>query len=91
MQGVVVLNQLLHELKAHNDNGQADKFNNISSLFWLDGGHNGGKETWITQRSILAALGRSMERQMFLIISNEKRFEKFRYFLSDFSFFNIDN
>jgi len=30
----------------------------IEDLYWLDGGHNGGKNTWITSRSLLETLTR---------------------------------
>lgn len=30
----------------------------IKDMYWLDGGHNGGKNTWITSRSLLETLTR---------------------------------
>lgn len=34
-----------------------DEFLNcIKDMYWLDGGHNGGKNTWITSRSLLETL-----------------------------------
>jgi len=30
----------------------------LEHMYWLDGGHNGGKNTWITSRSLLETLTR---------------------------------
>uniref|UniRef100_A0A161MMS5 Uncharacterized protein n=1 Tax=Triatoma infestans TaxID=30076 RepID=A0A161MMS5_TRIIF len=30
----------------------------ISDMYWLDGGHSGGKNTWVTSRSLLETLTR---------------------------------
>lgn len=34
----------------------------IKDMYWLDGGHNGGKNTWITSRSLLETLTRLQVR-----------------------------
>lgn len=56
-KGCVVLNQLVVELptvihQAINN----DLVNRVTDLYWLDGGHVGGKNTWITDVSILTTL-----------------------------------
>jgi len=55
-KGVVVLNQIVHELATLAENSSG--INNQSGLkfnrfVWLDGGHNGGKDIWITDRSVI--------------------------------------
>ena len=50
-KGVVVLNQVLRELStlsAHNLT--------LASMVWLDGGHNGGRDIWPTDRRLLERL-----------------------------------
>lgn len=63
-KGVVVLNQILHEIAALRDqtqlNAEQEKLlefsRTISAMSWLDGGHNGGKDTWLTDAKILHAV-----------------------------------
>ena len=51
-KGVVVLNQIVRELlQVEYQNVQR-----ISSMIWLDGGHNGGKDIWITDKRLLKSL-----------------------------------
>lgn len=53
-KGCVVLNQLLHELQeAKNDKEISSFLANIESMYWLDGGHSGGSNTWVTCPDIL--------------------------------------
>ena len=52
-KGVVVLNQLLHEFHSSPLLRCGDFAGSISKMVWLDGGHNGGKETWVTNADIL--------------------------------------
>ncbi|XP_053328254.1 mitochondrial protein C2orf69 homolog [Spea bombifrons] len=53
-KGCVVLNQLLHELEqAKKDKDISSFIANIEAMYWLDGGHSGGSETWITHPDIL--------------------------------------
>ncbi|KAL7648714.1 UNVERIFIED_CONTAM: hypothetical protein RMT77_000621 [Armadillidium vulgare] len=58
-KGCVVLNQLITEIYtlSQTQNEENDDllqfWRKIKSIYWLDGGHSGGKHTWITQRSIL--------------------------------------
>ena len=50
-KGVVALNQVLRELStfsAHNLR--------LTSMVWLDGGHNGGRDIWPTDRRLLQGL-----------------------------------
>lgn len=60
-KGCVVLNQLLHEFH-YFYNLPLDKESHISALMgrikkiiWLDGGHSGGKDTWVTSSDILSS------------------------------------
>ncbi|PIO27064.1 hypothetical protein AB205_0033070 [Aquarana catesbeiana] len=53
-KGCVVLNQLLHELHEAKKDKEFNIFvGNIESMYWLDGGHSGGINTWITCPDIL--------------------------------------
>ncbi|CAH2228314.1 jg7698, partial [Pararge aegeria aegeria] len=40
----------------------------VADMYWLDGGHAGGKNTWITSRSLLETLTR-LEVNMFVHVS----------------------
>ncbi|CAL4079504.1 unnamed protein product, partial [Meganyctiphanes norvegica] len=62
-KGCVVLNQLIQEMntltrvQATDSSGLSEVFcKKISNMYWLDGGHSGGKETWITNREVLTSL-----------------------------------
>ncbi|CAH2009980.1 unnamed protein product [Acanthoscelides obtectus] len=59
-KGCVVLNQFLHELNHYSVTMSAlekpDSMSRIKDMYWLDGGHNGGKNTWITAKALLATL-----------------------------------
>ncbi|XP_013396861.1 UPF0565 protein C2orf69 homolog [Lingula anatina] len=56
-KGCVVLNQLLFELQAAKADPELGKFvSQVQSMYWLDGGHNGGSKTWVTDRTILSSL-----------------------------------
>ncbi|CAL8071932.1 unnamed protein product [Orchesella dallaii] len=62
-KGCVVLNQLLYEFHylktlTPDDLSMDDFLSCIKDMYWLDGGHNGGKNTWITSRSLLETLTR---------------------------------
>lgn len=62
-KGCVVLNQLLHEFHYHQHRPEPDiEINNfikfIGSMWWLDGGHAGSKDTWITEKSILESFAK---------------------------------
>lgn len=56
-KGCAVLNQFLYEFHYYNDKSNNDNINNfiklIKEMWWLDGGHNGSKDTWITDQDIL--------------------------------------
>ncbi|XP_077174876.1 mitochondrial protein C2orf69 homolog [Paroedura picta] len=53
-KGCVVLNQLLYELKgAKQDKDLAAFIQNIRAIYWLDGGHSGGSNTWVTCPDVL--------------------------------------
>lgn len=57
-KGCAVLNQFLYEFHYYGNNSSDDpNINNfiklITDMWWLDGGHNGSKNTWITDQDIL--------------------------------------
>ncbi|CAN2389156.1 UPF0565 protein C2orf69 homolog [Pristimantis euphronides] len=53
-KGCVVLNQLLHELQEAKKDKEISSFLvNIESMYWLDGGHSGGSNTWVTCPDVL--------------------------------------
>ncbi|XP_046902357.1 mitochondrial protein C2orf69 homolog [Hypomesus transpacificus] len=59
-KGCVVLNQLLYELAgARAQPGLAAFVERISDMYWLDGGHPGGSETWVTEQRALRELAAS--------------------------------
>ena len=60
-KGVVCLNQILIDFYKLENKCDADDelrrwFSNVETMAWLDGGHNGGKMTWITDENILLSL-----------------------------------
>ena len=63
-KGCVVLNQFLHEfhnysiIPASSDSPVPSFINRISKMVWLDGGHSGGKQTWVTSKSILTSFAK---------------------------------
>ncbi|XP_048389668.1 mitochondrial protein C2orf69 homolog [Stegostoma tigrinum] len=53
-KGCVVLNQLLYALsEAKKDKELSAFINNIKEMYWLDGGHAGGNNTWVTNPEVL--------------------------------------
>ncbi|XP_043916570.1 UPF0565 protein C2orf69 homolog isoform X2 [Protopterus annectens] len=53
-KGCVVLNQLLYELQGtKSDETLAAFIKNIKTIYWLDGGHPGGGNTWVTDADVL--------------------------------------
>ncbi|XP_061704326.1 mitochondrial protein C2orf69 homolog isoform X1 [Cydia pomonella] len=62
-KGCVVLNQLLYEFHYTHTltpaDTQATRFIScISAMYWLDGGHAGGRNTWLASRCLLETLVR---------------------------------
>ncbi|KAF4517493.1 hypothetical protein B566_EDAN004532 [Ephemera danica] len=62
-KGCVVLNQILYEFHylktlTPDDDTMMRLVSRIQEMYWLDGGHAGGKNTWITSRSLLETLTR---------------------------------
>lgn len=62
-KGCVVLNQLVYEFHYTQTLTPGDErmmrfISRIESMYWLDGGHAGAKNTWITSRSLLETLTR---------------------------------
>ncbi|KAK2532100.1 hypothetical protein Q9966_008366 [Columba livia] len=59
-KGCVVLNQLLYELKEAKKDKNTDGFlKNIKAIYWLDGGHSGGSNTWVTYPDVLKELAQT--------------------------------
>ncbi|XP_061579800.1 LOW QUALITY PROTEIN: mitochondrial protein C2orf69 homolog [Cololabis saira] len=59
-KGCVVLNQMAYELPGAQADLQMSPFVKcISDMFWLDGGHPGGSETWVTDKQVLRELAAS--------------------------------
>lgn len=53
-KGCVPLNQLLYDkTEAESDPDVVDLFSKVTDMFWLDGGHNGGSNTWLNDDRIL--------------------------------------
>ncbi|XP_013137634.1 PREDICTED: UPF0565 protein C2orf69 homolog [Papilio polytes] len=62
-KGCVVLNQFIYEFHYANtltpgDDHMKRLMSRIEAMYWLDGGHAGGKNTWLTARSLLETLTR---------------------------------
>ena len=58
-KGCSVLNQLVYELGAlkRRNNPDVDNFiSHVKTMTWLDGGHNGGSDTWVTKSEPLCNL-----------------------------------
>ncbi|XP_076012164.1 mitochondrial protein C2orf69 homolog [Genypterus blacodes] len=59
-KGCVVLNQMVYELAgARADPQLSDFVERVSDMYWLDGGHPGGTETWVTHKQALKELAAS--------------------------------
>ncbi|CAH0399007.1 unnamed protein product [Chilo suppressalis] len=62
-KGCVVLNQVIYEFHYTKTLTPGDAhmmrfMERVEEMYWLDGGHAGGKNTWITSRSLLETLTR---------------------------------
>ncbi|KAL6485117.1 hypothetical protein MHYP_G00071620 [Metynnis hypsauchen] len=56
-KGCVVLNQIVYELAGARVDPELRLFlESISDMYWLDGGHPGGSETWVTDKRALGEL-----------------------------------
>ncbi|CAH1119351.1 unnamed protein product [Phaedon cochleariae] len=60
-KGCVVLNQFLYEFQYYktfssDDSDTCKIISRIKQMYWLDGGHAGGKNTWITSKPLLETL-----------------------------------
>lgn len=60
-KGCIVLNQFLYEYHYYKtfttvDSNEMKFISKIKHMYWLDGGHSGGKNTWITSRPLLETL-----------------------------------
>ncbi|KAF8794445.1 UPF0565 protein C2orf69 like protein [Argiope bruennichi] len=55
-KGCVVLNQFLysfHALHQYEDHELELFVNNITDIYWLEGGHSGSSSTWVTDKTVL--------------------------------------
>ncbi|XP_056637265.1 mitochondrial protein C2orf69 homolog isoform X2 [Diorhabda sublineata] len=54
-KGCTVLNQFLYEFHHYksDDKNEPNILKRIKTMYWLDGGHSGGKNTWITSLPLL--------------------------------------
>jgi len=60
-RGCVVLNQIACELPSLSSEGDTEQLtflSRVKSFHWLDGGHSGSKDTWITQEPALRHLAK---------------------------------
>ncbi|XP_044262603.1 UPF0565 protein C2orf69 homolog isoform X2 [Tribolium madens] len=55
-KGCVVLNQFLYEFYTLQE--KTPFVERIKTMFWLDGGHSGGKNTWVTSKAVLESLAK---------------------------------
>ncbi|KAI4877964.1 hypothetical protein NFI96_020738 [Prochilodus magdalenae] len=56
-KGCVVLNQMAYELAGARGDPELRLFlESVSDMYWLDGGHPGGSETWVTDKRVLGEL-----------------------------------
>ncbi|XP_030642986.1 mitochondrial protein C2orf69 homolog [Chanos chanos] len=59
-KGCVVLNQMVYELSRARADPELKLFLDcVSDMYWLDGGHPGGSETWVTDKQALGELATS--------------------------------
>ncbi len=59
-KGCVVLNQIVYELAGAQADPELRLFlDSVSDMYWLDGGHPGGSETWVTDKCALGELASS--------------------------------
>uniref|UniRef100_A0A672KU95 Chromosome 2 open reading frame 69 n=1 Tax=Sinocyclocheilus grahami TaxID=75366 RepID=A0A672KU95_SINGR len=59
-KGCVVLNQIVYELAGVRADPELRLFlDSVSDMYWLDGGHPGGSETWVTDKCALGELASS--------------------------------
>lgn len=59
-KGCVVLNQIVHELASAGTDPELRQFlASISDMYWLDGGHPGTGDTWVTDKQALGELASS--------------------------------
>lgn len=65
-KGCAVLNQILHEFHYYQEHPNSDTDINrfvklIKDMWWLDAGHNGQKDTWITEQNLLRSFAKLSE------------------------------
>ncbi|XP_041365821.1 UPF0565 protein C2orf69 homolog isoform X2 [Gigantopelta aegis] len=56
-KGCIVLNQLLYDSKETEDDPELSAFvKKIKEFYWLDGGHSGGRNTWVKDKDVVRFL-----------------------------------
>ena len=56
-KGCIVLNQLLYDLALAKQDNDVSVFTGlVKAMYWLDGGHSGGSNTWVTHEPVLKSL-----------------------------------
>ena len=56
-KGCIVLNQLLYDSKETEDDPELSAFvKKIKEFYWLDGGHSGGRDTWVKDEDVVRFL-----------------------------------
>lgn len=72
-KGCVVLNQFLHEFDYYMKTSECDPedqvgiVSKIKDMYWLDGGHSGGGNTWVTSRDLLETFSKLGNLNFFFI------------------------
>uniref|UniRef100_A0A0P4W9Z6 Uncharacterized protein n=1 Tax=Scylla olivacea TaxID=85551 RepID=A0A0P4W9Z6_SCYOL len=83
-KGCVVLNQIITELHAlmtveSLQNKQTVNFiDKVHNMYWLDGGHAGGRNTWITSPSILKSLAAQQHISIHIHVTPYQVHDEFR-------------
>ncbi|XP_045131605.1 UPF0565 protein C2orf69 homolog isoform X9 [Portunus trituberculatus] len=83
-KGCVVLNQIITELHAlmtveSLQNKQTVSFiDKVRNMYWLDGGHAGGRNTWITSHSILKSLAAQQQISIHIHVTPYQVHDEFR-------------
>lgn len=75
-KGSIVLNQFLHEFHYFYTNRDKDEnakevlefANSIEEMWWMDGGHNGDRDTWLTDKELLNSFGQLSKLRKAIII-----------------------
>lgn len=68
-KGCVVLTKLMFELRIYKDDLKVKEFlRKVSAFYWLDGGHNGRKNAYITNDAVLQDI-RHLDKELFVLVT----------------------